>query len=871
MRQLRLPIPKTAIALVLSFLLLGQIAAGQIVADSTPAAASEPAEWSASYQQRIRPILAEVCFNCHNSKIQEGDIRLDQLNVEIGSQTFDATVWHDVLDQIKRGEMPPDRTFKASDPSIETSPDASEESPRRLTVQQRRELVSWIGSILEAAESSKRFADGRVLMRRLTRYEYANTLRDLLGIDLDFSRDLPPEPASPDGFLNDGATLEMSPTQIETYLSAARRALQIAIVDGDKPEVYRYHATETAVGKLPRKREGGHLPVNPEFVLDIPSFPRRGEFRLLVRAAAVRPPGHAMPRLRVSLGNVPGIIHVPRKLVGEVDVTATAKLPQTFAFHGRIEDYPQPGDREFGANVDFDGMIALFDFLDADGEELRYQDRTYSDPPAPKKAKGKTPAPRAREVPSQGPRLDLVIESVEFEVPYLRSWPPPSHQRLMRCSANAKTDKQKAKEILERFMPLAFRRPLIEGELNDTLKLFGKIRPMVESFPEAIRETLASVLVSPNFLYILDERVEEDHPDGRTRLSEFELATRLSYFLWSTMPDRTLRELAASGELSRPDNLKAQVQRMLDDVKAGQLVEHFADQWFGLSNLDRVAVNPEYYPDFDNELKHAMREETRGVLSEILRQDRSCLELIDSDWTVVNRALAKHYGLKNPPTSSQFEQVLMTENDRRGGILHHGSFLLSQSDGERPHPIRRAVWILDRLLDSPPASPPPDVPELDENATGNETQTLKQQLEIHRSKESCRSCHEGIDPWGIPLEHFDAVGVWRERSPVPVAAKKKGGGNSSNPDAPLVDASTMLPKGHSITGADELARYLASQRHELFADAIVKRLASYALGRSLDVGDRRAIDELTADLKNQDFRLRQLVHDLVQSDLFQTK
>ena len=524
-----------------------------------------------------------------------------------------------MLDQIKRGDMPPPKVKKSA-------AKVKKPATRELVDAERQLLVTWISATLQAAEQAKRNSEGRVLMRRLTRYEYANTMRDLLGIDFDFARDLPPEPASPDGFLNDGATLEMSSTQIESYLSAARQALQIAIVSGDQPEVHRYHATETAVGKLPRKKEGGHLPVNPEFLLDIPKFPRRGTFRLVIRAAAVIPPGEDYPRLQVSLGNVPGIIHVPRKRLGEVDVTAPIDAPQTFVFEGRLEDFPQPGDREFGANVDFNGMIALIDFVDADGNELRYGDRSYSDPPPKQTAKGKQKSsPRTgRAVPEDGPRYDIIVESVEFEAPYFKAWPPASHQRLLAHLPDGKTETQRLREILVRFMTRAFRRPVAERELSQTMELFASIRPQLDSFEAAVRETLASVLVSPHFLYIVDQQRSSEAGDS-ARLTEFELATRLSYFLWSTMPDQTLRELAAAGTLSQPQVLGRQLQRMLDDPQALELVNHFSDQWFGLDTLDRVAVNPEFYPEFDNDLKAAMRAETRGFVREILAHNDKLL------------------------------------------------------------------------------------------------------------------------------------------------------------------------------------------------------------------------------------------------------
>lgn len=815
-----------------------------------------PAQRLAEYQTAVRPILQKLCFRCHGADKQAGDLRLDTVSADVNDGGFSVSAWHDALDQINLGEMPPADEMQLSDA-------------------QRKQLVGWIAATLNEAAESKRYADGRVLMRRLTRYEYANTIHDLLEIDFDVARELPPEPASPEGFLNNGATLEMSSTQIETYLAAARRALEVAIVTGDQPEVFRYEAAETAVGKLPRSKEGGHIPVNPEFVLDIAKFPRKGEFRLRVRAHAVVPDGEDFPRLRVALGNVPGIIHVPRKLVGEADVTGGPDAGQAFQFRGRIEDFPQPGDREFG-NVAFKGMIALIDFLDADGNELRYADRTYSDPPPNPNAKKpkKAPPPNGRPAPeNDAPRYDVVIESIEFESPYFESWPPPSHSQLLAHSAEAESEAERAREIVARFMRRAYRRSVTDDELNQTLGLYAAIRPQVPTFEEAVRETLASVLVSPHFLYIVERREQATKTapaKDEVQLSGFELATRLSYFLWSTMPDERLLDVAERGELSRPDVLKSEVARMLDDDRSNEFVDRFADQWFDLAALERVAVNPEFYPAFDNELKTAMQTETRGVLREIVRNDLSCLELLDSDWTMANRALASHYGLADRPRSSAFERVALRNEDRRGGVLGHGAFLLGQSDGQRAHPIKRAVWILDRLLDSPPAPPPPAVPELDSESADLAKLTIKQQLEVHRAQESCRSCHEGIDPWGFPLEHFDAIGQWRETSPVRVAdARKKGAARPI--EVPSIDSTTKLPDGSDLSGANDLRRYLLQNRRDQFARAVVKRLAGYALGRSLDIGDCPEMEALRENFIASDFRMRQLIVALVSSELFQTK
>ena len=810
-----------------------------------------PESLQATYDGEIRPLLKALCFECHGPDKAKADIRFDTLDPDLVHGP-DAETWLDTLDQLNAGEMPPS---KATQPTSE----------------QRNHLTDWLTASLRTAAETKRFADGRVVTRRLTRYEYANTLRDLLGIELDFARELPPDPASPEGFLNNGNTLEMSGTQVETYLAAARKALAVAIVDpGEAPAIHRYEAAQTNIGKLPRSNAGGAKPVNPEFVLDIDPFPRTGEFLLRIRAGSVIPEGEDFPRMRVSLGNVPGIIHVPRKLVGEVDVIAAADQPATYEFRGRMEDFPQPGDRSFGGNVAFHGMLLMIDFLDADGAELRYADRTYSDPPAKKgnANQNKNAPSKGRPIPESGPRLDIVIDSVTFEAPHLVSWPPPSHTRWLVPTVGGE-EKERARQALERFASRAFRRPVNEEEISRYLDLFEAVRKREPHFVAAIRETFAAVLVSPHFLYRVETRTD---PVESETVTDHELASRLSYFLWSAPPDGRLTELADRGELLAPEILREEIERMLDDRRTLEFVNRFADQWFDLDALERVAVNPEFYPDFDDSLKEAMREETRGVLREILLGDLSCLELLDTNWTVANRALATHYELADRPRTSAFQRVSLSPEEKRGGVLAHGAFLLAQSDGQMPHPIKRAVWIRDRLLDSPPASPPAEVPELDPENPDLAGLSLKDQLAAHREKESCRDCHLGLDPWGIPLEHFDATGLWGTHSPVRIKTTRK----DSPPDAgpprgPLVDAATVLPDGTEVTGLDSLKDYLLAEQREAFARSLVKRLMGYSLGRSLDFGDREAVEALTADFVENDFRLRHLIVALATSESFRTK
>lgn len=815
--------------------------------------AAEPV--AVTFSRDVKPLLQKLCVDCHGAKKPKGHLRVDTLSQAL-AEGRDAEAWQDVLDRLNVGEMPP--------------PDAAQP-----TVAERKVLVQWLTEGLRLAAEARKNDSGRVTMRRLTRYEYQNTMRDLLGVNLNFAAELPPEPLSPDGFLNNASSLEMSPTQVDAFLKAARLGLSEAIGSGDRPVVHQFRRERTDVGRLPNKRVAGHEPVNPEFILGVDTFPRRGNFEVRIRAGAIIPEGHDFPRLRISLGCLPGIVHVPRKVVGEVDVRSSVEEPETFVFRGRIEDFPQPGDVPFG-NVDFNGMMVLVDFLDADGKELRYSDRTYARPPAKKKppAKNKKPSKPTVAYPApppepENPRLDIVIESVEFESPVITTWPPAG---LLAGDAKPQTpddEKRYARDVLRRFTSRAFRRPVSDSELEATVRFFTSILEKSTSFEEAIRETLAAVLVSPHFLYVVETRSKaEDSSDAvRQSLNDFELATRLSYFLWSSMPDDRLFDSAKEGVLSKPQILEVEVRRMLDDERSNEFITRFADQWFDLGALDRVAVNPEFYPDFDNDLKSHMADQAREFFAEVVRSESGLLDLLESDWTMLNRPLARHYGIVGP-RSSIFERVALKDDRLRGGLLGQGAFLLSNSDGQQAHPIKRAVWILDRLLDSPPAPPPPDVPELDAESPDLAGLSLKQQLAVHREKEACRNCHRGIDPWGVPLEHFNAVGLWQNE--LGTRRGKQSKGKKATAGIP-VDASSILPDGTKIDGLGELKKYLRENRRELFARAVVKRLSTYALGRSLDLGDRKSINELTSVFIDSEFQLNQLIVALVKSESFLTK
>ena len=763
-----------------------------------------------SFQDQVQPLLEKYCADCHRQR-GKANLKLFTLDPDIAGGP-DGETWHDVLHRLNRGEMPP------------------EDAPQ-LTEGDRDILVSWLTDQLTLASQRKRSTGGRTVIRRLTGYEYNNTMRDLLGIDYDFAQNLPPEPKSPDGFKNNGQNLGISPLQVEYYLQAARTAMRKAIVIGPRPEMIHHHVEKSTGGNNKKTAVANELDHKARFLARLLEFPRSGPFTISITAFARLPEGHHAPRMEVRLGLRSDVLS-PSKLLGQVDITGTEQQPQTIQMHGRIESYPLPGK-----NPKYPGIV--------------FSCANLSARPVPKNAKQAAAATEPV----------IVITSLDFTGPNYDQWPPVHHAQILPPRDTQLTDSQQrqyAEDVLASFMPRAYRRPVRDGEVKQMLTLYDALRDRHPSLEETMQEVLASVLISPDFLYLAEPR---NTSRKRQPLTSHELASRLSYFLWNTMPDPQLIKTADSGKLSRPAVLEQQVERMLASPRAWNFVDHFTSQWLDLDGLDRIAVNPEYYPDFDDRLKQLMRLETQHFFAELLDKNLSALNLLDSDFTMLNPRLAEHYGMAIPP-SSQFQRAPIPAGDQRGGLLGQGSFLLINSNGEDSHAIKRAVWIRDRLLNDPPAPPPPDVPELDSEQADTIKLSLTEQLALHREKAACKSCHRDIDPWGVPLENYDAVGLWREE----VLRKVK-----NKPfKAPLV-ATSQLPDGTQLNGLAGLKTYLLDERSGDFSETITRKMMSYALGRSLELTDNKEVLQITERFTSRGHKLRDLILAIVQSDAFTTK
>ena len=787
-----------------------------------------------AFKKDVLPVLQKHCFGCHGPKKQKGKIRLDQLDPDLVKGKSTET-WHDALNMLNLGKMPPD------------------DEPQ-LSPEERRKLVGWLTKELRRAADARRNTGGGVVMRRLNRAEYQYTITDLLGFDMDYSGEFPSDAISGDGFRNNGASLGMSALQIENYLKTARKALDFVLVEGEQ--------LERTVTEIERNKGKAKGPGSKRFTGDssdrlgrvnfwhgsFKELPRKGLFTIRIKAYTDRKPGQPAPVLFTRYGYF--VSGLTLNIMGDAaSISISSTTPKYYEIAGYPALFPLPE-----AHVPADklnGIITLQNAL-IDGKLLTKQviklvEQKDKNGNIRKDKKGNIIKKKTKVYPEDPDFPRIIIESVEFVRNDYPSWPPPLHRGIIREGEDL-TDSKAVKNILSRFLRRAWRRPVSEEEKGKWLAHYEVIRKQSDTSVSALKETLSAALASPHFLY-LSEPFKSDKP---RKLNAHELAARLSYFLWSSMPDEELSALADSGSLLEGSVLQRQFERMLKDSKSDRFAKEFCDQWLDLEGVDRVAINPQYYRNFDNRLKPDMVSETQAFFREILRSNTSALQFIDADFAMLNASLAKHYGLDGPK-SQKFERVSLRGTGRPGGVLGHASTHLAGSDGADSHPIKRAVWIRERLLHDPPNPPPPDVPGVEKSVPNFEKLSVREQLAVHRKKDACADCHRSIDPWGIALERYDAIGLQREKT----ARRKKP-----------VSAETILPGNYEVSGLADLQKYLLKERREQFAKALVTKLLTYALGRSLKLDDEPLIEELSAKFAKDDYRLSGLMENIVMSGPF---
>jgi mono/diheme cytochrome c family protein len=763
--------------------------------------------------EQIRVFLTQHCLECHGAEKPKGKFRVDQLSADFAEQAGQER-WLAVLKRVQAGEMPPKGKPRPAEKEIVA-------------------LTDWISAGAEAAHAARRAAEGRVVLRRLNRTEYSNTVRDLLGIDTDLREMLARDPT--EGFDNVGAALHLSWFAMERYLEAADTALNLGIANRPAPPKLkkRYSLKDQHVV---RDKEGQAFfrvmdesvvcfsSVWPTIWLSQFSAPDRGHYRFRISACGFQSSGKPVS-FEVSSG--------ASGLIGYFDVPADK--PTVIEFVTRVE--PRSGAINF----------------------LPY---------------GTGNAAEARKVgPENYKGPGLAVQWVEVEGPLYDTWPPASHRRIFgdlaqtrvknnsdRLEVVSKSPETDAESILSAFARRAFRRPVSDDELKPFLALVKSRLADKDTFEQAVRVGLAAVMSSPKFLFL------KEKPG---KLDDFALASRLSYFLWSTMPDEELFALAEQKKLSEPEILRQQVERMLRDPKSAAFTTNFCGQWLSLRDIDQTAPHYLLYPEWDQMLKVSMVRETELFFTEILKNDLSLTNFVASDFSMLNGRLAQHYGIPDVPGLWEFHKVTLPTDSHRGGVLTMGSVLKVTADGTNTSPVKRGSWVLERILGTPPPRPPADVPPLEPDIRG--AKTLREQLAKHRNHASCASCHARIDPPGFALESFDVIGGWRDyyRQANWGAGVKavKGQRYLQGPD---VDATGETADGRRFQNIDEFKQLLLRDKDQL-ARALTERLLTYATGGAPEAADKREIEAIVARIRNKTYGLRMLVHEIVQSKLFQHK
>ncbi len=744
-------------------------------------------------------LVSRHCLACHNEGVKTADLALDRLSTEPVGENLEG--WEKVVRKLQTRQMPPIGMPRPDDLSYDSA------------------VASLVASLDQAAEAKP--DPGRTdTFRRLNRTEYRGAIRDLLALDVDVSSLLPADEAS-HGF--DNITVgELSPTLLERYLAAAKKISRLAVggpvpSPGGDTVVLRADLTqEKHFEELPFGTRGGAA-VNYTFPLD-------AEYEIRLRLTRDRDE------------HVEGLTetnYLELTLDGaRIELFTLEPPPRGIPHHGIDEHlkvrFPvKAGPHVVGATF-IEKTVALIE--------------TERQPP------------QARFNMDRHPRIQPALYSVSITGPFDATGPgdTPSRARIFSCRPEATSEEQNcAREILTTLMRRAYRRPVTEQDLKVPLEFFNRTREEA-GFEAGIEMALRALLVSPQFLFRVEQDPAEVAPDTPYRINDLALASRLSFFLWSSIPDDELLDLAAEGKLSDPETLNKQVLRMLADSRAEALVTNFAGQWLYLRNLEAKTPDPREFLDFDDNLRQSFRRETELFFESILREDRTVVELLSANYTFLNERLARHYGIPHV-YGSRFRRVTFPDSVVRGGLLGQGSILTVTSYATRTSPVIRGKWVLTNILGTPPPPPPPNVPDLAEGKKGGKVLLMRERLAQHRANPACASCHNVMDPVGFALENYDAIGRWRD-----------------DEEGVPIDASGAFPDGSEFNTVSGLKRALLS-RPEIFVTAMTEKLLTYALGRGTDYRDAPAIRKVVREARGNDYRFSSIMQGVVKSKPFQMR
>jgi hypothetical protein len=761
--------------------------------------AQDPAEHGA--------LVAKYCVTCHNDKARTGGLSLQ--SADLTDIPRAAETWEKAVRKLRVGAMPPQGAARPEAAALE-------------------KFATYLETSLDRAAAAKP-NPGRATMHRLNRAEYANAIRDLLALDIDAGALLPPDDES-SGFDNIADVLRVSPSLMERYLSASWNISRLAVGNSKVvPSTATYRVSpdlsqDQHIEGLPLGSRGGILvrhnfPVDGEYVFKVRLW--RNTFDLMRGMEDPHEVEIALDGARIQAATVGGrddfvkMAENPGAYGAAVDQKLTVRLPVKAGPHA------VSAVAILRSHAERDDLVKPFLRTTIDGLDI-------------------TGDPSVDRLTIEGPFNAKGVDRT------------PSRARIFTCRpATAAEELPCARKILSALTRRAYRRPVKEGDLEQLLSFYQRKRNNQGDFEQGIESALQLILASPEFLFRFEADPENLPADAVYRVSDLALASRLSFFLWSSVPDEQLLALAGQGRLKQPAVLEQQVRRMLADPRAEALVDNFAEQWLFLRNLKSAAPNMEAFPDFDDNLRQAMRQETKLFFTSVMREDRSILDLLNADYTFVNERLARHYGIPNV-YGSQFRRVPVTEDARRG-LLGQASILTVTSYPNRTSPVQRGKWILTNLLGNPPQPPPPNVPELKENAAGSKPLSLRERMEAHRTNPVCAGCHKIMDPIGFALENFDAIGRWR----------------MVDDGAPIDPAGTLF-NGARVAGPAALRQMLTS-RPETFAGVMTERMLTYALGRGLEYYDMPVVRKIVRDAAARDFKFSSLALGVVNSTPFQMK
>ena len=786
-----------------------------------PAAKQEPVNPSPASQQRA--LLNRYCVTCHNERLKTAGLLLDKMDVEQVSTGAEA--WEKVVRKLRTEAMPPAGVPRPDKTGYDS-------------------FATYLETALDRAAAAKPNPGRPAGVHRLNRAEYSNAIRDLLALDIDATALLPADDSGY-GFDNIGDVLSVSPTLLERYMAAAGKISRLSIGDRTaRPITVKYDVQPLIIQddhmseNLPFGSRGGmairhHFPLDGEYLIKV-SLVRNGNNDI----RGLAEPHQLDVRLdgsRIKLFTVGG-----------------ERKGKTWANLYSDGGLPDPEQQIYQLTAD----AALEVRFPAKAGTRLVQVAFLKEAFQPEGVLGPLPVPDFSNFKAGDPG----VASVAVGGPYDAGGPGETSSRgkIFVCrpsggrdSARSTAEDTCAKKILSTLARRAYRRPVTDGDVQILLS-FYKAGRSKGGFETGIEMALQRILVDPEFLFRIERDPANLAPGAAHRISDLELASRLSFFLWSSIPDDALLDLAERGKLKDPAVLEQQVRRMLADARSKALVDNFAGQWLYLRNMRLVAPDGEEFPDFDENLREAFRRETELFFESILREDRSVLDLLRANYTFVNERLARHYGIPNV-YGSRFRRVTLP-NETRMGLVGQGSILTVTSYPNRTSPTLRGKWVLETILGAPLPPPPPDVPSLQENKDVQRL-TMRQRLEQHRTNPACGGCHNRMDPLGFALENFDAIGKWRTTS-----------GDANTP----IDVSAALPDGAKFQGAAELRKILLSHSEE-FAMTITEKLLTYALGRGVEYYDAPAVRRITREAARSDYRWSALILGIVKSAPFQMR